>query len=242
MVVGETISLEYKMKKGEEIKYKTIVDSEQSMKEGDQKQEIKSNLVMIMMQRCTDVLQDGTMVIDVVIESGSLKRDGEEEPLPNTGQVISMKMKKNGEMVQTSVDLPFSQPPFPAKSIKKKDTWTGESKVSIPGKTEPIVLTYNYILWDFVKQGKHECAEIKVSCPENKINLAEGVEQVLSATGTTYFAHKAGMLVRSEVETKTDITAPDASIKTHIKVKVELMDHKAESSEIGGQSDFNISK
>lgn len=245
MAVTETINLEYKMKKGEEIRYKTIVDSEQIIKEKEDKQEMRSHLEMVMVQRCTEVSTDGIMSVEVVIESGSLQRDGEEEPLQNIGQVITMKMKKNGEITHVQpAEMPFTQPPFPSKSISKKEKWTGDSKVTIPGRPEPILLVYNYILWDFVKMEGHECAEIKVSCPENKIELAEGVEQVLSATGTTYFAHKKGMLIKSEVETKTDITAPDASINTHIRVKVELVESKAPSAQlgIGGGDDFQIRK
>lgn len=240
-MAGENISLEYKMKKGEEIRYKTTVVSEQSIKEGDNKAEMKSHLEMVMLQKATDIAADGTMTIDVIIESGSLKRDGETEPLPNIGEKISMQMKKNGDIVKTNVDLPFSQPPFPSKPIKKKDTWTGESKVNIPGRPDPVTLNYNYILWDFTKTEGHDCAEIKVSCPECKIALAEGVEQVLSATGTTFFAYKDGMLVKSEVETKTDITAPDAEVKTHIKVKVDLVESKRKSIGVGEPDGFHIS-
>lgn len=242
--MSDTINLEYKMKKGEEIRYKTIVDSDQSIKENDVKQDMKSHLEMVMLQKCNDLAADGSMNIDVIIESGSLKRDGQEEPLPNVGQVINMTMKKNGEIVKTSVDMPFTQPPFPSKSIKKKDTWQEKSTVNIPGRAEPITLNYNYILWDFTKAEGYECAEIKVSCPENRVTLQEGVEQVLSATGTTYFSHKEGMLVKSEVETKTDITAPNnAAVKTHIKVRVELVDKKSSGSGVSSaQDDFQIAK
>ncbi|MDQ7822887.1 MAG: hypothetical protein RDV48_08850 [Candidatus Eremiobacteraeota bacterium] len=245
MATGEAIQLEYKMKKGEEIRYKTTVDSEQTIKEGDQKQEMVSHLEMVMLQKCSDVAADGTMTVDVVIESGTLKREGAEEPIPNVGQVISMKMKKNGEISQTSVQMDFTQPAFPTKKIAKKEKWTADSKVNIPGRPEPIKLDYNYILWDFVKKEGHETVEIKVSCPDTKIELQEGVEQVLSATGTTYFAHKEGMLIMSEVETKTDISAPkeNAAINTHIRVRVELVDAKKGSGvSAGAADDFQIAK
>lgn len=246
MVGSDSITLEYKMKKGEELRYKTTVESEQSVQEGDNKAERKTLLEMVMLQRCTEVTADGTLGVDVIIESGFLKSEGEQEELPDKGKTISMKMKKNGEIVQTNVDLPFSQPPFPSNAIKKKEKWTGESKVQIP--TEPpktITLTYNYILWDLAKVEGHECVEIKVSCPECTIDLGKDeqgkeIKQILSATGTTYFAHKEGMLIKSEVETKTDITASNAAVKTHIKVKVELTEHKKAGAGVEPQEGFHI--
>ena len=36
MSLGDNVNLEYKMKKGESLEYKTTVDSEQALKEGDQ--------------------------------------------------------------------------------------------------------------------------------------------------------------------------------------------------------------
>jgi hypothetical protein len=188
---------------------------------------------MVMMQKCNEVTGDGTLGVDVIIESGFLESEGQKEELPDKGKTISMKMKKNGEIVSTNVDLPFSQPPFPGKEIKKKEKWTGESKVQIPTEPQPktVTLTYNYILWDFTKVDGHDCVEIKVSCPECTIELGKDdqgkeITQVLSATGTTYFAYKEGMLIKSEVETKTDITATNAAVKTHIKVKVDLVEQK----------------
>ncbi|MBM3465743.1 MAG: hypothetical protein FJX76_26935 [Armatimonadetes bacterium] len=85
-----------------------------------------------------------------------------------------------------------------------------------------VTLRYHYSLWDFTRVQGYECAEIRVSCPESTIPLQDKVEQRISATGTTYFAYKEGRLVRSEVETDSSISAPDVSIKNHIKVRVEL--------------------
>ncbi len=224
MVVGEAVMLEYKMKKGETLNYTTTVHSEQEIKTEEQSGSTTSDVVMKMVQKCTDVAPDGTMTVDVTIQSGKLKRDGEEEELPNVGQTITLKMKKSGEIVHTSVDLPFEQPAFPTKAVKKGDTWVGKSKISIPGKPDMVTLEYNYSLWDFTKILGYDCAEIKVACPETKIPIGEGIEQVLTATGTTYFAYKEGRLVKSEVETKTKITAQDGSVYTVIKVVVELQD------------------
>ncbi len=242
MVVGDAVNLEYKMKKDESLQYKTTVQSEQTLQEGSQTASGTSQMEMVMQQLATDVTAEGTMGVEVTIQSVTLTRDGERVPFEEgqdpTGKTVSMKMKKNGEVVQTSMDLPFSQPPFPSRAIKKGETWTGDSKIPVPMTNDAgevvghreVTLRYHYSLWDFTRVQGYECAEIRVSCPESTIPLQDKVEQRISATGTTYFAYKEGRLVRSEVETDSSIAAPDVSIKNHIKVRVELV------GDVGGES------
>lgn len=234
MVSGDAVSLEYKMQPGETLQYRTVVESEQTLQEGSQTASGSSVMEMVMAQKATEVSPEGTMGVDVTIQSVSLKRDQENVPFEAgqdpTGKTVSMKMKKSGEVIQTNMDLPFSQPPFPTRPVKKGETWTGDSKIPVPitdaeGKVtghREVTLRYHYSLWEFTRMGGYECAEIRVSCPESTIPLQDKVEQRISATGTTYFAYKEGRLVRSEVETDSQIAAQDVSIRNHIKVRVEL--------------------
>lgn len=222
--MAEGIYLEYKGKSGDVIKYKTLVDSTQTISEKEHKQEVSNRIEILMSQTIVDADSDGNLTVDVVIESGKAIRGDQEAPLPNVGQKITMKMKKTGEVTYTSMPIDFSQPSFPEGLKNKKDRWDSVSKINVPERPEPIQLNYKYILWDIVTQGKHECAEIKVSCPETSVELQEGVTQTISATGSTFFAHKEGYLVKSEVETQTVIKAPaeDLLINTRIRVNVSL--------------------
>lgn len=234
MIASDAVSLEYKMKQDEVLQYKTTVESEQSLQEGSQSARGTSVMEMVMVQKATQVAADGTMDVDVTISSVGLQRDGESVPFEDgqnpTGKTVTMKMQKNGNVVQTSMELPFSQPPFPSRPLKKGETWTGDSKIPVPVTNDEgqvvshreVTLRYHYSLWDFTRMGGYECAEIRVSCPESSIPLQDKVEQRISATGTTYFAFREGRLVRSEVETDSSIHAPDVSIRNHIKVRVEL--------------------
>jgi hypothetical protein len=61
-----------------------------------------------------------------------------------------------------------------------------------------------------------------VKCPETTVALQEGVDQKIVANGTTYFAHKQGRLVKSEVNTETVVTAGDVKATTKIQIVVEL--------------------
>jgi hypothetical protein len=227
-MIGEAVKLEYKMNKDDVLTYITTVHSEQEIKTDEQSGSTYSDVEMKMRQKCTNVDADGTITVDMTIQSGRLIRDGESMELPNVGQTITLKMKKNGEIVHSSVDLPFEQPAFPVKPVKKGESWTGQSKISIPGKPEMVTLNYNYSLWDFTRMRGYDCSEVKVFCPETSIAIGEGIEQVLTATGNTYFAHKDGRLVKSEVNTNTKITAQDGSVRTEIRVVVELEEKKQE--------------
>jgi len=222
-VSGEAINLEYKMKRGDTLQYKTTVTMNQEYKEGEEASTTTSQLDMLMVQRVTDVSAD-SFSIDVTIESGTHKRDGQEEEIPNVGQTISVKMNKYGKITETSVEFPFEQPPFPSKPVKQGESWKGESRLYIPGKPEPVTLVYEYSLWDLVRAHGYECAEIQVKCPETFIMIQEGITQKLVASGTTYFAYKEGKLVKSEVETKTEVTGENTSVITNTRVKVELLE------------------
>ncbi|MFH0801828.1 MAG: hypothetical protein V2A78_05510 [bacterium] len=226
MVASEAITLEYKMKKGETLQYKANVSLHQQLKEeGEMKEEqdVNTFLDMLMVQKVTEI-SGKQYDIDVTIESGNVKRNGEQEELPNVGQTVSVKMNRDGKITKTSVDFPFEQPPFPSKPVKLGESWKSDSKLSIPGKPEPFTLTYEYTLKDFAKVHGYDCAEIAVKCPETIIPLEGEMKQKLVAGGTTYFAHREGKLIKSEVETRTEVSAENTIVLTNTKVKVELLE------------------
>lgn len=223
--MADTITLEYRGKKGDTQKYKTLVHSVQTLKEKGNTSEAKNTIEIIMTQTIQDTDKDGNIVVDVIIEQGKVKKDGEETTLPNVGQKITMKMKKTGEVLETTSPVDFSQPAFPEGPKKIKDRWDSISEIKVQDRPEPIKLNYKYILWDILKHKNYDCAEIKVSCPETTVELQPGVNQTISATGSTHFAHKNGFLIDSEIETQTLIEIPteDMSINTRIRVTVEII-------------------
>lgn len=252
-MLDETVTLAYRMTEGEALRYKTEVVSLQTIKEdGKPTQQGQSLLEMTMLQTVKGVSPDGQMTVDVTIEKGTIKRDNEVVPLPSVGQTITIVMKKNGEIVRTSVDFPFSQPAFPDKAIKLRDTWTGDSNMDIPlydndgnqTGTKSVTLKYGYTLGGFEHLLGYETSQVNVSCPTTTITLQEGVEQKITAKGVTNFGHKQGRLVRSKVETETEITAPGTSVGTNIKVNVELIEATGPSNSGGmvggGEEQFII--
>lgn len=235
----DSITLAYRGSVGEALRYKTEVISLQTMKEeGKPAQQAQSVLEMTMLQAIKGVSPEGEMTVDVTIEEGVMKRDNEVMPLPSKGQTITIVMKKSGEIVRTSVDFPFQQPAFPEKGLKLKDTWTGDSNMDIPlydndgnqTGTKQVTLKYGYTLSGFEHLLGYDSAVINVSCPTTTVPLQEGVEQKITAKGVTNFGHKQGRLVRSKVETETEITAPGTTVGTNIRVTVELVEVIASSA------------
>ncbi len=234
---GETIVLAYNMQPGEKLRYKTEVLSEQSVQEeGQPPQGFSSTMEMTMLQEAKAVNPDGSMEVEVTIEDGNIIRDGQTTKLPTVGQKITIVMKKSGEIVRTSVNFPFSQPAFPDKELKLNDSWTGNSQMDIPlyddegnqTGTKKADLVYNYTLSGFEQVKGYEVSVINVSCPETRFDLQESIQQAITANGVTQFSHKRGRLVRSQVSTKTEITAPGTTVGTKIKVVVELQDSQGD--------------
>lgn len=230
---GDTLKLAYAMQPGEKLRYKTEVVSEQSVQqEGQPAQGFSSTMEMVMVQEGKGVNPDGSMEVEVLIEDGSINKGGQTEKLPTIGTKITIVMKPSGEIVRTSVDFPFSQPAFPEKDLKINDSWTGDSQMDIPlyddeGKQTGVKkadLTYHYTLTGTEQTKGYDTAVINVSCPETRFDLQEEIQQSITATGVTYFGHKNGRLVKSQVSTKTEITAPGTVVGTKIKVVVELQD------------------
>ena len=221
----DSIYLEYKSKKGDLLTYGSMIENRQSVIEKGQTKTNISKIQFVMTQETTDVDSSGIATVDIVIKSGVVISGEQSVPLPNTGQKITMKMKKTGEIIYTSVPVDFSQPSFPEGLKKKKDIWTSVSKINIKGKPEPLELNYRYILWDISKYKGMDSAEIKVSCPETTAEIQEGVNQKISATGSTLFDYLKGRLIKSEVETNTTVEVPqsDLVVKTRVSVKLELI-------------------
>lgn len=242
---GDSITLAYAMQPGEKLRYKTEVVSEQSVQqEGQEPMAMSSTMEMVMVQEGKGVNPDGSMEVEVTIEDGKINKGGEVQKLPTIGTKITIVMKKSGEIVRTSVDFPFSQPAFPEKQLKINDSWTGDSQMDIPlynddGEqtgTKKADLTYHYTLAGVEQTKGYETAVINVSCPETRFDLQEEIQQSITATGVTYFGHKHGRLVKSQVSTKTEITAPGTVVGTKIKVVVELQDASGGGGQMGGMA------
>ena len=229
--MSQKVKLEYKLGQGDLSKYKTIVESTTEINEEGETKTINSVMEMITTQTITSVVADGSMGVEVAIDEATLKRDGEELPVPSVGQKIPMKMKKNGEVSQMGGAGAGAggqtHASFPEEIVGVGDVWSGESNIEIPGTNKSVVLKTNHKLEAFETVKGYECARIKVNTPETKIPLQEDVEQTIIVEGTTLFDHKEGRLVSSVAETKTWMNLPAGqSVKTSTKMIIEIEGEK----------------
>ncbi len=230
MLNNDSVTLEYKMTPGEVLKYKSEVASKQIVEEeGQMPDEMESALEIIMTQAVQSVL-NGKATIDVTIDSGTVKRDQEVLPLDDVGQKITMQMERNGNVLSTSVDFPFSQPAFPTRPLKPGDTWESINKMTVPigddDKTTELNLIYKYTLTKFDRLHGYDIAVIDIKCPPVTYNVDPYIKHVISADGSTKFAHTKGRLIASNVHTHTQVFTPEATITTDLNVSVDLMEAK----------------
>jgi len=226
----DQIKLEYKFKKGEVFKYTSVIDSTNKIIQNDKNIIQSSTAKMDMDQTTKEINLDGTGTIEVKITKGTVTFEDKTENLPNVGQIVVMKMKKNGEIIETSVQVPFTQPTLPEKRIALKESWTGDSKISIPNKKEAITIKYNYQLVEFKNINNRECAVITLSTPPTEFEIEKDVIQKVEAKGFTYFDFNAGTLVKSEVETNAVIKSTMAEIETTSKIKLDLTEVSSSGS------------
>ncbi|MCR5662540.1 MAG: hypothetical protein K6G50_10525 [bacterium] len=248
MLHQDSITIEYKNTPGEILTYSSTVNSTQSMKEGDHPAQESSSVMTMVMEQKTIAVKGELIDLEMIIPEGEIKRGQDTMPLPNAGQKIGITMKKNGDIVKTTLASPFSQPKFPSKSLKAGDSWDLKNQMEIPigenGQKKSLVLNYRYTLTGFERVKGYEAAVIDVICPEVTTQIDDEIKQSISASGKTYFAHREGRLISSSVTTHTDIVAPGASITTDITVDIELTDAKSPSfgtaSVSGGEEQFLI--
>lgn len=240
----EAVKLEYKMNKNEEYIYQVDVDSTREITENTEVHTEHDLLKMRMVQKVTEVLPDGSYSLDMVVEPQEFFQGGNPVPLNAPPQTVQMKMNRSGEVLWSSMPSPASQPSFPKRSIFIGESWDGESKVNLQDlegrPLPPAVLKFKYLLWGVEKVKGYDCAKIEVTNPETHVSLGEGLTQKITASGTTYFAHGHGRLVKSEVETKISMELPQGKVKNVIKIHVDLVQAPKEVMPSAGE-EFLIS-
>ncbi len=229
MPQNEAVTLQYKMTKNEEYVYDITVDSTRQAESAGNRQEEHDLLRMKMAQKVTAVNGDGTYNLEMIVEPQKLSKNNQEVALQAEKQKVQMRMSRSGEILETSLQGPATQPSFPTRPIFIGETWEGESKVNLQDPTTgqpipPVTLKFIYTLSSVKKIKGYDCAHIVVKNPETEIPLSQGVTQTISARGDTYFAHKEGRLVKSDVETRIVMTLPEGTLHNTIKISVELVD------------------
>jgi hypothetical protein len=232
------------MSKNEEYVYDIAVDSSREAESGGNRQAERDLLKMKMTQKITAVNADGSYSLEMLVEPQKLTKNNQDVPLDPMQQKVTMRMSKSGEILETSLQGPATQPSFPTRPIFIGETWEGESKVNLQDPTTgqplpPVTLKFIYTLSAISKIKGYDCAHIMVKNPESEITLSQGVTQKISAKGDTYFAHKEGRLIKSDVQTEILMTLPDGKLHNTIQITVEIVETPRSLSQ--GNNEFLIS-
>jgi hypothetical protein len=228
MAAPGAVRLEYNYEKNEKVRYKISISSEQSITDNDTMTPNNFTVEMLMSGTAFEVLPDDTYAIQYIVESGSMMQGDKKTRLPNLGQFFIMEISKSGEVMNTSFNLPFTQPAFPDRSLSVGSSWEDVTEISFPFKDKnlkvPYVsLTYTYTLKELSSLAGQECAVITVTCPETTIQVKDDYELSMSGSGKIYFAHHEGKLLGSYIKNTQLITTQGTEISTKLNTKVELV-------------------
>ncbi|MBF0408498.1 MAG: hypothetical protein HQM10_14195 [Candidatus Riflebacteria bacterium] len=197
----DKVLLQYSPKPGTTTKYKmnlqgtTVVTAMQRA----QKTELKTD--MGIEQKITGVDPKGNIEMATTITDGSITVNGTPTPLPAVGQVIKVKMAKNGEVISSEgmdsqTNFQNMQIKFPEKPTGIGESW--EATIS-PNPQLPIPLKVKYTLLGFETVDGFDCAKLESVVTTDKGGAAGSINLNVKANGKIWFAHKDGIMVKNEV-------------------------------------------
>jgi hypothetical protein len=221
------IRLEYNYEKDEVMRYKVFINSEQTIVENENSTAHNFSVETVISATAFAILPDDTYAIQYIIESGAITREDTRVRMPNVGQSYIIEMMKNGEIMRSSLNLPFTQPAFPDGPIALGYSWEDVNEISFPFKDESLTapfvsLTYTYKLKELSSLAGQQCALITVTCPDTRITVKENHTMDISGSGKIYFAHQEGKLLGSYIKNSHFINSPETEISSKISTKVEL--------------------
>ncbi len=183
---------------------------------------------MILAQTITGVEERKHFTSEYLMESGETKQESLSLPLPSVGDTYTVKMKMSGEVIDSTLDLPYSSPAFPEKELHLGDRWSQKSPLTIPPGITPkdgeeLVLEYDYEIEGFEEKLGHRCTSIAVTCPEKTYTFEPDVEQTTSGEGLVFFAHGDGKLVSFHNTTVSEITAQGITTNFTVRTSMDLL-------------------
>lgn len=195
----EPVLLQYNPAPGTTVKYQmnirgtTVVTAMQKA----QKTDLETN--MKLEQKVTGVDKQGNIEMTTTIQEGTITVNNTPTPLPAIGQIIKVKMAKNGEVVESEGmdqgNFNQMQIKFPDKPVKTGDSW--DSSIQ-PNPQLPIPLSVKYTVLGFETVDGYECVKLQSNVVSEQ-GQAGSINLNVKATGKIWFAYKAGVMVKNEV-------------------------------------------
>jgi len=230
MAEGDSFKLEYKPRAGETLRYGIAVNTEQFIREGEIRIEQHYTIEMVMAQTITEVEGSGLFTVDYTLESGIMRNGEKETPVPGIGDTVTAKLRSNGEIVCSTLPLPFSAPSFPGHELQPGDTWTHRSPVQLPfameikdSSTEEITIETEYEVEEIEQIFERECIRIAVKCPEKTISVEPDFMQIIEGSGTLFFDANDGILYSFHNRTYNEIRTGEGKTELTVSTSLELL-------------------
>ncbi len=196
----EKVLLQYAPKPGTTAKYKLAINGVTTVTAMDRAQKTDLETAMTLEQKVTGVDPEGKLDITTTILDGTITVNKVPTQLPATGQVIKVKMAKNGEVLSSegadqSTNFQQMQIKFPEKPVGVGDSW---STTINPNPQLPIPLEVKYTIQGFETVDGKECVKLQSRVTTNQGDQGS-INLNVEADGKIWFAYKEGIMVKNEV-------------------------------------------
>ena len=197
----EKVLLQYNPAAGTTAKYKMNIRGNTIVTAYQRAQRTNLETAMTIEQKVTGVDKDGNVDMATTILDGTITVNNTPTQLPNIGQIISVKMAKNGEILsstgmdQQGGNFNQMQIKFPNKPVGVGESWTS----NIPANPQlPIPMNVKYTVMGFEKVGGEDCVKL-----QSDVSTAQGaagsINLDVKANGNIWFAYKKGIMIKNEV-------------------------------------------
>ncbi len=194
------VLLQYSPDAGTTTKYKMNIKGNTIVTAYEKSQTTNLETVMVIQQKVTGKDKDGNIDMQTAILEGKITVNGTPTALPNIGEIITVKMAKDGTILsQTGMDQGGmgnnQQIKFPATPVGVGDSWTTKME---PNPQLPIPMETVYTVEAFEKIGGEDCVKLKseVNTPKNNTG---SINLEVKAKGHIWFAYKKGVMIQNEV-------------------------------------------
>ena len=197
----QKVLLQYNPVPGTSSKYRMVIRGNTVVTAMQRAQRTNLETTMTLEQKVTGVDRDGNIDMTTEILDGTITINDVPTPIPAVGQLIRVKMAKNGEVIETSgmdtqANFNQMQIKFPDKPVGVGDSW--DSTIQ-PNPQLPIPLSVRYTIVGFETVDGHECVKIR-SLVTSEQGSAGSINLRVRAEGNIWFAHKRGIMVKNEVQ------------------------------------------
>jgi hypothetical protein len=195
------VLLQYSPDAGTTTKYKMNIKGNTIVTAGEQKQQTNLETAMVIQQKVTGKDKAGNIDMETAILEGKITVNGTPTTLPNVGEIITVKMAKDGTIISQSgmdqggMNNNSMQIKFPSNPVGVGDTWT--TKIE-PNPQLPIPMETVYTVEGFEKIAGEDCVRLKSEVSTAKNNTGS-INLEVKANGKIWFAYKKGIMIQNEV-------------------------------------------